>query len=330
MTKMGIDNIDTGKPEADLIWETPFNASGSLIDVEDVHSDSLWDVEMSEALLGKHDGQRNTQEQKKIAHDFELSHAGPSLSLTGIQTRSPLDNLIATITSESNPTGSLNLANNNLQQTATHYHSRELQHSRALSAKPLPHCFNCNSLLVGNPAPKQIQVEELQEMVRLVNTEWRQRMEPLEELRLRCNPLLPFNLFERAIRTLRDFTRGKIAQTFEDVFAMMHLAFATAFSLRWQHEFDSCNAFCEDALQWQHGLSSDNDKALFRKAISCWWPPEQENPPLINDSYHIDLATNALPDALHCNDQGGFLDTLRNGGVFKACIGFLDGKSNRT
>lgn len=315
MMEMG--NTTTSEIRADRIREAPSSAFCGLVDMKD--------AEMNEDLLGKHDGQGSEQEQEKTGHVLELAHAGNLLSFPEVQLPSPFDSLIATIASEINSAGSLDFSNSDRQQTATQQHDRELQYSQEISTKSLQHCFNCNSLLVRSSAPKQVQVEEQQQLVCTVNTEWMKRMESMPELWLRCNPLLPSNLFERAIRTLREFTRGKIAQTFEDVVAIIHLALAAAFSSHRQQDFVSGNTFYEDALQWQHGLSNDKDKALFLNAITCWWLPEHELSPLPNDSPRIEPESKALADAFHCSNQADLLDTMRNGEVFKACIGFLDG-----
>lgn len=190
------------------------------------------------------------------------------------------------------------------------------------AAKMPPHCFDHGSLLVTHSPSKEIQVETLQALVGAVNNDWMKRLKSVPELWQRCRPLSARILLEKGIRTLREYFRGKVTQTFEDVFAFIHLAFATAFPLHCQQNLDG---FYDDALQWQHTLPNTEDKVMFLKAMGRWsWLPELQLNPLLNSSRHTSFGTNTLRESFNYSDQTDLLDILSNSEVFKACKGFLD------
>ena len=311
--------------------ETPSTTFGRVDStmIGDGRVEPASDVEMREGQPWKHQEDGKVREQEVNIQDFERSGVGRSTSFPDIQPQSPFENLIARIASELDSTSPQMHPNHGRRHPAPQHHIRDYATNQALSAKSLPHCFNHNALLVSNSASasKQIQVEELQELVRVINDEWMRRMEPLPQLWLPCSELSVSSLFERAVRTLKDFTGGRCALDFEDVFAMMHLAFAAAFSLHWQQDFYSWNAFCDDALQWQHALSDDEDKVLFLSAMSRWWLHELEPTPLLTSSCYTIFGSVTPQGSLYCSDLKTLPEILRNTEVFKVCIGFLDGKS---
>ncbi|CAD6581839.1 MAG: hypothetical protein ASARMPREDX12_000682 [Alectoria sarmentosa] len=194
--------------------------------------------------------------------------------------------------------------------------------------KMLPHCFDHGSLLVTHSPAKQTQVEELQALVGVMNDDWMQRLKLVPEFWQRCNILPARDLFEKGIWTLREYFRGRFAQTFQDVFAFLHLAFATAFFLHHQQDIDCLDTFFEDALQWQHTLSDEEDKILFLKAMdSLSWLSELQSDPSFNSDRHKSSGSITSRKFFNCSDQKDLLHILKNSVVFKTCIGFLDGKS---
>ena len=195
----------------------------------------------------------------------------------------------------------------------------------------LPHCFDHGSLLVTHSLAKQTQVEELQALVGVMNEDWMQRLKLVPEFWRRCNILPARDLFEKGIWTLREYFRGRFAQTFQDVYAFMLLAFATAFFLHHQQDINCLDAFFEDALQWQHALSDEDDKILFLKAMDSWsWLSELQSDPSFNNSRHKSSGSITSQKFFKCSDQKDLLHILKNSVVFKACISFLDGKSMLT
>lgn len=241
-----------------------------------------------------------------------------------------IDKLIAIITSGLDSASPDNWPSDIHRRPETQRHSCDFATSQALSPETMPHRFNCSLLSVSHSASKQVHVEELLALFRIVNIEWMQRLECLPDLQRRCKNMLQSDLFERAIRTLKDFTRGRFAQTFEDVFAVMHLALAAAFYLRCESKFYSWRDFCVDALEWQHALPSPIDKISFSNAMKLWGYPEREPTPLFYSSSYTGFGSITPQGSIRCGDQSTLLDTLRDSQVFKVCIGLLDCKFIRS
>ena len=269
----------------------------------------------------------DTESRKEKIKDMERSGTREAFSFPDLQLQSPLDSHEAKSISGLHSISLEMPSSDGCRQIVPQRHSRDSTASQALLVKTLPHCFNHSSFLVSNSAPRQRQVAELQELIRIVNSEWMQRIKPLRGLWSLCKALSASGLFERAVRTLRDFSHGRSAQNFEGVFAMMHLVFAAAFSLHWQQDFYRFSVLCEDAFQWQHVLSSDEDKTRFLNAMNCWRLYEFEPTTLANSSCHTSFDSSTLQGSLYCADLKTVSNRLRNGEVFKVCTGFLDGKS---
>ena len=191
-----------------------------------------------------------------------------------------------------------------------------------------PHCFDHRSLLVTHSPPKQEQVKKLERLIGVGDEDLMQRLESIPELRLRCNRQAPQALLEKAILTLRECFRGRLPHVFEDIFTFIRVAFAIAFLLSDQQSFYDLDAFHEDALKWQHALSDHEDKRLFLKAMNCWYYlPKSHSNALLNNSRQTNVDSIYLREPLDCSHQTDLLDVLRKSTVFKACIGFIDGKS---
>lgn len=310
-------------------------SSLDYIIMEDGRNEMARDVNMREKLSEDHEGDGKIPEQENnfqgdYIQEAERSDRWQFCSLLEAQPRSPLDTLIATLTSEIHPASPPTYLRHGPRHPTPQHHLRESINSRPLSVKLLPHCFNHNSLVVSRSAPKSRQVEELQRLFRIINSEWMQRMNPLPELRLLCNTIPTSGLFKRAVRVLKDFICGRQALDFEGIFAMMHLAFAGAFLLHWQPDFDYFNAFLDDALQWEYALPRDEDKVRFLNAMSCWRLHKLEPTSLLNSNFHTCFASMRPQRSRHSSDPKTLSNMLRNSKVYKSCIGLLEGKSTRS
>lgn len=77
--------------------------------------------------------------------------------------------------------------------------------------------------------------------------------------------------FEKGIKSLQDFCRGTLPRTFEDAFALMHVAHACAWIY---HEVDEPNfgrTFFLDILQWHYAIATPEDTLLFLQVAFCLW-----------------------------------------------------------
>ena len=319
---MVVSESDTWESTVGWCWDGASTTSGKvdLVNERDSRLEAFGSADIQEDLLGKHeDDEIMTQKQDEMIHDLDQSNARRPPPCPDTQLESLLDKITATTTSELDSSNSRRCLNDCGQQPKVQHQSRGLALSEGLSTKKVPHCFNHESLLVSSAVPKQGQVEELRELVYVVSTEWMQKLTLLRELHLRGHALLQSNLFERAVRTLKQLIRGIFVQTFEDIFALMHLAFAAAFILHWQHDDYAWDSFYDDALKWQHAIFNDDDKIVFLNAMSRWLLPELEDDSML---YCI-----APQGSLDCGDKENLSAILRSGEIFKVCIGFLDSKS---
>lgn len=210
-------------------------------------------------------------------------------------------------------------------------HQRRPDLPNALASSPrtniMPHCFDHRSLLVTHSTSKQRQVEELQRLIGVVNDDWMQSLESVPELRLRCNGQPPRALFEKAFLTLRGCFCGRFPQNFEDVFAFIRVGFAIAFLSYCQQDSYNLDAFYEDALQWQHALSEQEDKRLFLEAMKCWcYLPERRSSPLHTSTRPTSFDDVTSRETGYYSNHTDLSNLLMNSAVFRTYIGFLDGK----
>lgn len=306
-----------------------FNRLDSMI-LDDTCIEPTRDLWTSEDPLGQLEGNGKTQEHDEELRVSQRSDVGQSQLFPEIQLRSHLDTVMTPITSAFHSTSAQSYMDEFPRSSVTQRHSSDPVISQTLSPKPPPHCFYHNFFLVSNLEPKRIQVEKLQELFHIVNSEWMQKLEPLPELWLRCTRLSASGLFEKAVRILKDFINGTPVGTFEDVFAVMNLAFAAGFFLHRQHDYYSWNAFYDDTLLWQHTLSSKEDRVLFLDIMSCWWLSESEPTALLQSSCHTTFGSIMAQETTCSSDPKILLDILRNSEVFKVWTGFLDSELIRS
>ena len=259
--------------------------------------------------------------------NMEQSDAGQSLSFPESQPWSPLDHSKATTAYDLHSTGLQWYSNDHCPQAAPQHRSRDSGTGQAPFVKWRPYCFDHNSFLVSRLASKQEQVEDHLKLIRAINDEWKQRIDESQPaLWSLCSSLSASDLFDRALRTFKNVICDRPVEGFEDVFAIMHLAFAAAFSWTWQQDDYLFSALRDDALQWQHALSSDEDKTRFLNAMDCWRLHELEPPPLFASACHTNSRSMTPQKSPYCSDQQTLWDRLKEGEVFKAFIAFVDSK----
>ena len=249
------------------------------------------------------------------SQNLEQSDAVQSFCFPDAQPWSPLDHLLDTNAIDLHSTGPQWYSNDYCPQAASRHQSHDSGISQALFVKWRNYCFDHNAFLMSQLAPKLQQVEELQDLIRAINYLWMQRMESQPGLWSLCSTLSPSNLFDRAIRTLKNFIRGIPPEGFESVFALMHLAFAAAFSLTWQQDDYSFSALRDDAVQWQHALPCDEDKTRFLNAMNCW---------------RLNFRSMTPQESLYCGDQQTLRNRLKKGEIFKAFIALVDSELIRS
>ena len=198
-------------------------------------------------------------------------------------------------------------------------------HSLSISTESLQHCFEHGSLLVTNSPTKQILVEELRNLVSVVNRHWMQNLVSVPRLWARCSALSLDTLFKDSIGMLRKCFcgRGKLSQTFEELFVFVNLAIAAAVFIHYQQGFYCWNTLYNDALQWQHALSSDEDKAMFSEAMSLeLWPGRS-----LYSTRSANLFDITSREPPFYGDHTSWSDALKSCELLKVCIAFLEGMS---
>ena len=168
--------------------------------------------------------------------------------------------------------------------------------------------------------PTQVSIQEIYEFVGIVSKEWLPRLESTPHLLSRCSKMSPQDLFERGLSAMQRCFNDSLADSFEDMFALVHVACACAYSLHKDEDLYDWPGLFDHMLQWQYLSSSQDDVQCFLMAMDQF---------TCEHNYRL---TNSL-------SRGGIFDRktyertfdiLRNGPVMTDCSRFLDGKSPET
>jgi len=158
-------------------------------------------------------------------------------------------------------------------------------------------------------------IEELRELFFIVHREWQQRLAPYEDLSILCASSSVRNLFELGIKALKQCFEGKIVTSLVDVFALMHVACASAYMLHKDDKLYYWDQFLHDMLAWQYAIVEESEMLSFVKVMN---------------KLSIPLGSSTLPtkaSRLYTGySSGALLDELRNGRVVQDCSTMLDGK----
>ena len=225
--------------------------------------------------------------------------------------------------------------------------------SDASSNDPLPPANNVHKTLVS-----QNLVEQVRRFVHELNETWMLELSSAPELYSHHSVLSTSSLFERGLQALHQCTRGELPQTFQAIFAFMHVAFASAYVVHKGDTSSYLDDFKKDALLWRHAISAPIDITIFARVGNRLWSPRvnasnspascrpQDNwsiasPGLKTNSmlaYGYDAQSSANIDPLlltHIDDQSQrsveflhknqfeLLDILRNGPIYKECMKLL-------
>lgn len=199
-------------------------------------------------------------------------------------------------------------------------------------------------------------IADLCDVLRTFGEEWIRRLalgtnvpQVLPEQYFHC-------LFQRGIRALRNYFRGMTPNSFQDVFALMHVSMASSYIVRKDHHAYSWNTFLEEACQWQHLFSNEIEKGAFIKAMSRLCHPQEyttsssfkeftiENhflpaeqatlvrliDSLFGDRVDVVIEENSQDDREHSTaekEQSRLPRLLQSNAILKGCMEFLDGKA---
>ena len=255
-----------------------------------------------------------TMEAKTSSPNLEATDGYPGLSRTLAQCpikggQRIADNVFDFTVNFASPQGSL-------------FHLRNVR-GIPPSTKRQPHCFDHGTLLVSHSPSEKTLFGELRGLVGVINSNWMDKLSSVPYLLQRTKVLSPDALLKNGIDTLKRVLCGKLAPTFEELFALVHLAFATAFFLHRQQGFFCWNTFYNDTFQWQHTLANYEDRIAFLEVMKPeLWPV----PPLYRDRF-TSLYDVTCRESAYCGDKKLLLGVLRTSQLLKVCIGFLDCRS---
>lgn len=134
-------------------------------------------------------------------------------------------------------------------------------------------------------ASMQSIIQDLRELVSIFNEEWKQRLASSPDLLAHCSRLSSNSLVNLGIMTLQRYFNGTLTNTFEEIFALVHVAFATAYMLHHEDELYCWSSLFRDMLQWKFSLLEKNDIILFSRAMEKLSFPQEHSvrSPLIVD-----------------------------------------------
>ena len=155
-------------------------------------------------------------------------------------------------------------------------------------------------------------VQDLRNAFFAITVEWRQRLAPEPDLLARCSVLSTQTLFEMGIVTLYWCFKGVIANTFQEIFAAMVLACASAYMSH--YEGYAMNDFFHHMLPWHHALASEGERHLFLRVIDQL-------------ACHQGFSTASSTEHRPSNAQA-LANLLKNGRIITDCSRFLDGESS--
>ena len=151
-------------------------------------------------------------------------------------------------------------------------------------------------------------VQQVREILHGLNRKWMGRLESIPDLYTRCMPLSTCRLLETGIRALQLCFYGDLPSSFEDLFALMHVAFA--FSIVMNRDGDSYywDGFSSDLHYWRHAVRV-SETSLFTRVWYRLWCPRSSNNQSCMDPPRDDL-----------------YERLMESMVIKGCANFLDGE----
>lgn len=151
-------------------------------------------------------------------------------------------------------------------------------------------------------------VKQVRDILHELNKEWMGRLMSTPNLYVRCMPLSACSLLETGIRALQQCFSGSLPTSFDDLFALIHVAFAFSRVINKDRDSYYWDGFYSDLRYWYHTVR-DSEISLFGKVWHrLWCPPSSNN----------HLFVNAPRTNLY--------ETLMEGLVIKGCTNFLDGE----
>ena len=213
---------------------------------------------------------------------------------------------------------------------------------------------DAGGLCDGVLTPTQIPVRRVLALVYFVHNEWRERLSLTPELLSRHSLVSAYTTFKTGVGVLKQFFCGRLPSSFDDIFALMHVACACMlYNEDGTYQVDK---FFQDMRRWQNAISDKSHVYFFLRvvdqlsrpqgspttsprgselldmpfctALPTQWPyvyntgvPLTETSPTLRM-----LGCEPLQPPLMSPNENRVLDHLQQGKVIKECSIFLDGK----
>ena len=130
---------------------------------------------------------------------------------------------------------------------------------------------------IYNHLSTQILVEDLRSFLRSLSGYW------MAQLRSALGNRIPLMyttdiLFETGLRTLKQIYEGVLPRTFDEVFSMMHVVFASAWILHHNDASYPWDNLFHHMTRWHRAIVDNVEKDLFLAVVNVLWlPPEFPN-----------------------------------------------------
>ena len=206
---------------------------------------------------------------------------------------------------------------------------------------------------VGRHSQGSLMADDLRPLVHALSKDWVQSLALRPELSSVQERIASSSSYEKGLQTLRRCFCEAIPWKFEDVYSLMNLVVACAYSLYHDDASFSWECLFLDIVQWRHAIAEEEDRTLFvRIADLIWSPPgfsaavrhaaliqpsslgaspfSKEN--AVSASYSsaegARTMTNRWPSLslLVSNQETNPLQYLKHGDAIKTCLRYLDGK----
>ena len=192
-------------------------------------------------------------------------------------------------------------------------------------------------------------VEQVLDILHALNEAWMQKLASTQDLYRHCQQFSTCSLFEKGIRTLQQCFLGTLPTSFEEIFGLMHIAFAFSLVINKDGGSYYWDGFSSDLRRWHHTMK-DSEIGLFARVWDRLWCPQAsaQSTTAVKDSIYLNTVPRAPFASLHALDSKSYSTSptssnestntsnmntrqcdlysiIIDGMVIKGCSNFLDG-----
>ena len=158
-------------------------------------------------------------------------------------------------------------------------------------------------------------VEWLREFFTVVESDWQQKLSSMSDLLPTYSELSGRSMFELGITSLKQFYEGMPAYTFDQIFALMHVACAYAYILHGSDKSYCWDKLYRDMLPWQCLIFERSGQLMLIRVVERLMGSRSTSEP---ESHALDMS-----------DYNHLMLLLKEGRILQNCSTFLAGKDTR-